>query len=312
MTWSNQDTPLRNREQRCASGQRPISQSVKAFRPMSGLVGESTPGVTRREWLVAVPAAAALVASGQVLAIPDQETYGAAGGLHSEFPSHDPDVVREVVAVSHARIGRVRELVEASPALAKAAWDWGFGDWESALGAASHMGRRDIAELLMDHGARPNLFTSTMLGHLPVVEAYVEAMPGIQRMLGPHGITLLSHARNGGKPARKVVAYLESLGDADQEATSLDVSDEDKTRYVGRYTFGAGDDEAFEVVTNRRGMLAIKRGERFGRTLHRVEKHAFAPGGAPAVRVRFDIKDGRAVSLTVHDPAPLVKAMRTN
>ena len=293
MTWSCQDTPLPHREERCASG-------------------EPTPGVTRREWLVAVPAAAALVTSAEALAISDQETYGAAGGLHSEFPSHDPDVVREVVGASHARIDRVRELVEASPALAKAAWDWGFGDWESALGAASHMGRRDIAELLMDHGARPNLFTFAMLGHLPVVKAHVEAMPGIQRIPGPHGITLLAHARNGGKPAGKVVAYLESLGDADKEATSLDVSDDEKKLYVGRYTFGTGGDEAFEVLTNRRGMLAIKRGDRFARTLHRVENHGFAPGGAPAVRVRFDIKDGRAVSLTVHDPAPLVKAARTN
>jgi hypothetical protein len=35
--------------------------------------------------------------------------------------------------------------------LARAAWDWGFGDWETALGAASHMGSRPI---------RPDQFTS--------------------------------------------------------------------------------------------------------------------------------------------------------
>ncbi len=89
--------------------------------------------------------------------------------VHAEFPSQDPALVRETVAAAHTRIERVRELVEASPALAKAAWDWGFGDWESALGAASHMGRVDIAELLIAHGARPNLFTFAMLGQLDVV-----------------------------------------------------------------------------------------------------------------------------------------------
>lgn len=119
MTWSSQESPLRNREERCASGERPISQAVKESGPASGFAGAPTSGVTRREWLVAVPAAAVLMTSAQALATPDPTTYGAAGGLHSEFPSHDPDVVRELVAVSHVRIDRVSELVEASPALAK-------------------------------------------------------------------------------------------------------------------------------------------------------------------------------------------------
>ncbi|MDX1388593.1 MAG: hypothetical protein R3344_05360, partial [Acidobacteriota bacterium] len=61
--------------------------------------------------------------------------------VHPEFPSQDPELVREIVGASHARLDDVTKLVTASPALAKAAWDWGFGDWESALGAASHMGR---------------------------------------------------------------------------------------------------------------------------------------------------------------------------
>jgi len=230
--------------------------------------------------------------------------------VHPGFPSQDPALVRETVGASHARLDRVRELVTASPALAKASWDWGYGDWESALGAASHMGRRDIAELLIEHGARPNLFTQTMLGQLDVVKAAVAAQPGIQRIPGPHGITLLQHARHGGEPAESVVAYLESLGDADEGATSLEISDEEKQRYLGRYVFGPGDDDALDVVTNRQGNLGIKRGDDFPRVLHRVEDHGFAPGGATAVRVRFAMEKGRAVALTVHDPHPLVTALR--
>ena len=267
--------------------------------------------LTRREWLAAVPGTAVLAAATPVLGNSAQDAYESAEGLHAEFPSHNPATVREVVAVAHARIDRLRELVEASPALAKSAWDWGFGDWESALGAASHMGRRDIAELLIKHGARPDLFTFAMLGHLKVVKAYVEAMPGIQRSPGPHGITLLTHAKHGGEQASAVVKYLESVGDADIQATSLEVTDEQKKIYIGRYTFGKGDNDAFEILTNRGGTLAIKRGERFGRVLNRVEEHAFAPGGASAVRIRFDVKNGRATTLTIHDPTPLVKALRT-
>ena len=312
MTRNSQDISAVDRAICDSPGEASSSRSHEQQGPPPKSAVELAHGVTRREWLVAVPVAAALASSAEALAISDQTGYAASSGLHSEFPSHDPSAVREVVGASHTRIDRVRVLVEASPALAKATWDWGFGDWESALGAASHMGRRDIAQLLIDHGARPNLFTFAMLGHLSVVEAYVEAMPGIQRIPGPHGITLLEHARKGGNAARRVAAYLESLGDADDKATSLEVSDDEKNLYVGRYTFGTGADEAFEGLTNRRGALAIQRGERFSRVLNRVEKHGFAPGGAPAVRVRFDIKDGRAVSLTIHDPVPLVKAVRSN
>ena len=221
-------------------------------------------------------------------------------------------LVREIVGASHTRLDDVEKLVMGSPALAKAAWDWGFGDWESALGAASHMGRRDIANVLIAHGARPNLFTFAMLGQLEAIKACTSARPGIQRIPGPHGITLLQHARNGGEPARAVVVFLEELGEADVRATSLEVTAEQQTVYVGSYRFGAGEDGTLDVLVNSRGTLAIKRGERFSRALNRVEEHGFAPGGAPDVRVRFEVVDGRAVHLSVHDPEPIVTAVREN
>lgn len=232
------------------------------------------------------------------------------GTVHPDFPSQDPALVRETVAASHTDLERVKTLVTASPALAKAAVDWGFGDWESALGAASHMGRRDIAKLLIDHGARPNVFTFAMLGRLDAVKACVSAMAGLQRIPGPHGITLLQHAQQGGEPATEVVSYLESLGDADPRAKSLETSDAQKRIYVGRYAFGSGEDETLEVIINRRGMLGVKRGDRFPRFLHRVEEHGFAPSGSPAVRVRFTVREKRATALTVHDPHPIVTARR--
>lgn len=179
-----------------------------------------------------------------------------------------------------------------------------------ALGAASHVGRRDIAELLIEHGARPNLFTSTMLGHLEAVQAYIKAMPNIQRTAGPHGITLLQHARNGGDAAKPVLEYLLTLGDADNGQMSLDISEGQKKLYIGHYAFSERESDAFEVLQNRHGWLAIKKVGRSTRTLLRVEEHGFAPVGAPAVRVRFQITTGQAGSLTIHDPAPLVTARR--
>ncbi len=282
----------------------------------------TAPQLSRRQWLAAFPGAVAIAAVRPAWA--EGDAYGGAkkSKLHAEFPSQDPTKVRDLVAAAHTRIDRVRELVEASPALAKAAWDWGFGDWESGLGAASHMGRADIAKLLMTHGARPNLFTFAMLGHVEVVRQIVESMPGIQRTPGPHGITLLQHAKNRLRQkgmtredkaaASATVAYLESLGDANVNATGLEVTEAQKQIYLGRYTFHSSDDGAFEVITNRGGQLSIKRGQRFGRVMNRVEEHAFAPAGAPDVRIRFRVENSRAVSLTIHDPVPLVTARRVD
>jgi hypothetical protein len=52
----------------------------------------------------------------------------------------DPQKVEAFVANAHGDLEYVREALEEQPALVNAAWDWGGGDWETALGAAAHMG----------------------------------------------------------------------------------------------------------------------------------------------------------------------------
>src|SRR5262245_55160463 len=155
------------------------------------------------------------------------------------FPTQDPAVVREMVGVAHGNVKRVKELVERQQTLAKAAWDWGFGDWESALGAASHVGNREIAEYLLANGARPSIFSATMLGQLDVVKAFIDASPGVQRIHGPHSITLLAHARAGGEKAKPVFQYLEKIGDADPRIESPALTDEEAAAPVGTYSYGA-------------------------------------------------------------------------
>ena len=93
------------------------------------------------------------------------------------FPAQEPDLVREIVGVAHSNLARVKELVSARPALARASWDWGFGDWETPIDAASHVGNRPIAEYLIANGARPTIFTAVMMGQLAQVKGWIEAMP---------------------------------------------------------------------------------------------------------------------------------------
>ena len=99
------------------------------------------------------------------------------GSLFYRYPSMNDEMVSTIVGASHGNFDKVKELVSLRPELAGAAWDWGFGDWETALGAASHVGRRDIAEFLISNGARPDIFTFTMMGMLRSVQDMVETIP---------------------------------------------------------------------------------------------------------------------------------------
>ena len=120
------------------------------------------------------------------------------------------DEVEECVRVAHFDLDKVKELVAARPALARAAWDWGGGDFETCLGAAAHMGRRDIAGFLLESGASFDLFASAMLGELSAVQAVIAARPGLLHSKGAHGLSLVYHAERGG--ADETAAWLKEQG----------------------------------------------------------------------------------------------------
>ncbi|RXZ81312.1 ankyrin repeat domain-containing protein [Paenibacillaceae bacterium] len=119
-----------------------------------------------------------------------------------------PEIVQSFVYHAHADLNKVKELLEQEPGLLNASWDWGGGDWETALGAAAHMGRRDIALYLLDKGARIDLFAAAMLGKLDIVKAIIDADPQARHLPGPHNISLLAHAEAGGAHSTAVVQYL--------------------------------------------------------------------------------------------------------
>ncbi len=133
-----------------------------------------------------------------------------------DFPEHDPQhdraLVKQFVVAAHASLSKVKELLGTHPTLVNATWDWGNGDFETALGGAAHMGRADIAEFLLEHNARLDLFAAAMLGRLEIVKAAVIAYPKIASVPGPHGIPLIVHAQKGGERAAAVVQFLQSLG----------------------------------------------------------------------------------------------------
>ena len=234
-------------------------------------------------------------------------TPSAADLVPPTFRRHDPALAREMVGVSHGNATRVRELLSGRPALAKASWDWGYGDWETALGAASHVGNQEIAGLLIAAGAPVTLFSAAMLGQLDTVKAFIAASPGVQRVKGPHGISLLAHARAG--KATDVIAYLESLGDAEPRYRDDALSEQDRAAILGTYSYGSGATERLVVSVNVRGRLVIRRGDASERILFHQGNRVFHPIGAEAVRIRFSGEPNSA-SLRIEDGPLLVVATR--
>src|SRR5581483_1831896 len=86
-------------------------------------------------------------------------------------------LVQDFVIFAHMDLPMVQKLLEREPMLINAFMDWGAGDWESGLGGASHMGRRDIVEFLLEKGARIDIFCAAMMGRLDAMKSFLTLQP---------------------------------------------------------------------------------------------------------------------------------------
>lgn len=120
-------------------------------------------------------------------------------------------MVQDFVIFAHSDLEQVKKMLDAEPGLINGFVDWGAGDWESALGGACHMGRRDIVEFLLERGARMDIFCATMMGQLDAVKAFLTLQPKLIDARGPHGFNLHFHGQLAGKDADRMVEYLQSV-----------------------------------------------------------------------------------------------------
>ncbi len=129
-----------------------------------------------------------------------------------EKPQLDKKIVQNFVGAGHRSFETVKELLAEYPTLINAAHDWRGGDFETCLGAASHVGYKELAQYLLDHGAQANVFTAALFGKIDIIKSILEFSPGTLHAKGPHGYTLLHHAERGGEASKEVAEYLKSLG----------------------------------------------------------------------------------------------------
>ena len=196
-------------------------------------------------------------------------------------PGLKAEDVQAFVGAAHRDIDKVREMLDAQPSLVNATWDWGSGDWESALGAAGHVGLPEIAELVLSRGARVELHAAAMLGWLDFIKAAVAARPGAENILGPHAIPMHAHALAGGDQAKAVLEYLESLN----ALRNVILPDEERPKYVGRYETDGG---VLTVYNANRRLLLQPPERRAWYMLHQGDG-LFMPADNVKVRITFEM-----------------------
>lgn len=108
------------------------------------------------------------------------------------------ELIREFVVASHGDLTRVKEMLAAHPALLRVEFDWGPGGREDGIGAAGHVGNREIAEFFLAQGVPLNICVSAMLGRLDKVNRFLTSDPALANARGAHGITVMFHAAMSG------------------------------------------------------------------------------------------------------------------
>jgi hypothetical protein len=143
---------------------------------------------------------------------PFERDYPAPGFNPSwKKPQINKLLVQDWVIFAHMNLPMVKKLLEREPGLLNAVMDWGGGDWETALGAASHMGNHETVEFLLEKGARIDIFCAAMMGLTEAVKAFLTLQPALIDARGPHGFTLHFHAQVGGDRSAPVLDYLQSV-----------------------------------------------------------------------------------------------------
>lgn len=239
-------------------------------------------------------------------------TIAPPNALFHRYPSIDDEVVASVVGASHFDLEKVKKMVNHRPELARATWDWGFGDWETAIGAASHVGRRDIVAFLLSKGARPDIFTYAMLGHFKAVKNMIGSIEDVHKIQGPHGISLLRHAQSGLrmknltatqiKNSEKTIAYLEKLERQEVQQEYIALTEDEKPKYLGDYKYGDLPQEGFSIKLNMRKLLSLGKIGKFGGALYQIRENEFIYNGTTSVKISFQFEGDRVVSLTVREP----------
>jgi uncharacterized protein len=130
--------------------------------------------------------------------------------VSAESPELHQERVGELVLAAHGDLAKVTRLLAERPELVNERWER-FD--ETALEAAGHTGRREIAELLLTAGAPLTVFAAAMLGRGEEFAGFLAADRSLASARGVHGISLLYHVALSGRT--DLAELLRELGPLD-------------------------------------------------------------------------------------------------
>lgn len=119
-------------------------------------------------------------------------------------PDLTPDDIRSFVMDAHFNLEQVKAKLEADPRLLNVMVEELN---ETALGAASHVGNRAIAEYLLEQGAPLTICAAAMLGRQDAVERFLSEDPTLANAREAHGFSALYHAAISGNVAIAEMLY---------------------------------------------------------------------------------------------------------
>jgi ankyrin repeat protein len=123
----------------------------------------------------------------------------------------------QVTGSSHAKLAKLRSLVEPDPRLIFSV----STDDELAIEACAHVGNHEIMRFHLDHGAPLSLPTAVSLGETAMIQFLLERDPLLVNERGAHDFALLHYAAIGGGGV-EIAALLHEHGAAiDQESVGL-------------------------------------------------------------------------------------------
>ena len=140
------------------------------------------------------------------------DPFSALAKTYTDVEPYKLEIVKDFVIAGHGKLNEVKQMLELYPNLLYCRYDWGNGDFEEALEGAGHVGNKEIAQYLIEKGARPNIFVLTMLGETEIVKATLKKYPLLLNSKGPHGLTLLHHAKTGGKSSEELYSFFVENG----------------------------------------------------------------------------------------------------
>jgi ankyrin repeat protein len=106
----------------------------------------------------------------------------------------DQEIINQFVGAAHGDFATVKKLLAQQPAILNASAVWG----ETAIQAASQVGRVDITDFLISQGAPVDICTAAMLGRKEAVASMIAADSSAIHAQGAHGLPLMYFPVIGG------------------------------------------------------------------------------------------------------------------